>query len=88
MKAGEIAVTGLVVLTMSTLTACGSQLTQDSSCKDYLNASAVDQDEAVSRIAGELNAPNSVTPLGRPNIDYQCANDPDMTLGEAIENTG
>lgn len=70
------------------LTACGSGLTADSSCKDFLNAPIEDQDEAVSSIAADVGAGNAVTPLGRPNIDYICANNPDETLGEAIEATG
>ena len=68
---------------------CGnSSLNADTSCSDFLAASPTEQDEAVNRIAGELAAGNAVTPLGRPNVNYICANNPDETLGEAIEATG
>lgn len=80
---------GLALVALTALTSCGGAgLSADSSCKDFLNASVEDQDQAVSSIAGDLEAANAVTPLGRPNVNYLCANDPDKTLGEAIEATG
>jgi hypothetical protein len=66
----------------------GSSLAASSSCHDFLNASQQEQDEAVSRLAGALHAPNADTPLGRPNINYLCAGNPQMTLGEAVSHTG
>lgn len=72
----------------STGCAIGNQLDADSSCKDFLNASAQDQDEAVNKVAADMHAGNAVTPLGRPNISYICANNPDTTLGEAVKATG
>lgn len=71
------------------LAACGGQaLTASSPCQDYLSSPKQVQDSAVSRIAGEKHAGNAVTPLGRPNIDYLCANNTNMTLGQVIEATG
>lgn len=70
------------------LAGCGSGLTAKSSCSDFNNASSQDQDAAVSKIAGQLHAGNAVTPLGRPNVSYICANSPTTTLGDAIRHTG
>jgi hypothetical protein len=66
----------------------GAGLTAKSSCKDFLNASEQTQNEAVSRLAGELHAPDAATPLGRPNINYICASDSQATLGAAVSHTG
>lgn len=79
---------GMAVAATLSLAGCGSSLSKDSSCKDFLNASATDQDAAVKSIASDMHAANAVTPLGRPNIDYLCAGSPDKTLGEAIQQTG
>jgi len=70
------------------LAGCSNGLSASSSCKDFNNASAQEQDSAVSKIAGELRAGNAVTPLGRPNVSYICANSPTTTLGDAIRRTG
>jgi hypothetical protein len=71
------------------LAGCGSQgLGASTSCRDFMNASPQAQDEAVSKVASQLDAPNAVTPLGRPNVDYLCASEPAWTLGEAVRHTG
>lgn len=85
--AAAVTVAGLLAAT-TLLTGCGKHLTANSSCRDFLNASASEQDAAVNRIAADLHAGNAVTPLGRPNINYLCANAPGMTLGTAIQHTG
>jgi hypothetical protein len=66
----------------------GSGLTAKSSCADFLGASEQEQNEAVSRLAGQLHAPDADTPLGRPNVNYICASDSRATLGEAVAHTG
>lgn len=67
------------------LAGCGnSTLGSKSSCKDFLYASQEDQDRAVSRLAVDLRAPDAVTPLGRPNVNYFCADNPQKRLGEAV----
>jgi hypothetical protein len=81
------AVAGALLASML-LTGCAKHLSANSSCRDFLNASASEQDSAVNKIAADLHAGNAVTPLGRPNISYLCANAPDMTLGTAIQRTG
>jgi hypothetical protein len=68
---------------------CGlASMDASTSCGDFLHATLADQDAAVSKVASDLKAGNAVTPLGRPNISYLCANDPDMTLGDAVRHTG
>lgn len=57
-------------------------------CRDFMQAAPADQDAAVDQVASEAGAANAVTPLGRPNVDYLCTQDPEMTLGEAVELTG
>lgn len=76
---------GLVIIAVS---GCGNSLDASSSCKDFLNASRQDQDAAVNKVASDKRAGSAVTPLGRPNINYLCANSPDMTLGDAVSRTG
>jgi hypothetical protein len=77
------------VAVMLGLTACGggSSLGASTSCRDFMNASPQAQDQAVSKVATQLNAPDAVTPLGRPNINYLCASQPDETLGWAVDHT-
>jgi hypothetical protein len=79
---------GLIALA-GAIAGCGaSSLTANSSCGDFLNASREAQDEAVSRLAGELHAPEADTPLGRPNVNYICANNATETLGRAVAHSG
>jgi hypothetical protein len=77
----------LLLAGLGTLTGCGSGLAAKSSCQSFLNASEADQNAAVSKLAGELHAPEAATPLGRPNINYLCASDPRLSLGEAVNHT-
>lgn len=78
-----------LVLATPVVSGCGGpSLSASSSCQDFLNAAPQDQDTAVSKLAGDLHAPDAVTPLGRPNVNYMCANEPNMTLGDAISKTG
>jgi hypothetical protein len=67
---------------------CGKSLDANTSCASFLKASPKDQDAAVSKVAAQLHAGESLTPLGRPNISYICANEPDKTLGDAVRITG
>ncbi|HMS71741.1 MAG TPA: hypothetical protein PKB03_01785 [Baekduia sp.] len=60
----------------------------DTTCRDFLQASADEQNKAIAQVADELGTQNALTPLGRPNIDYLCSNDQDRTLGQAVKMTG
>jgi hypothetical protein len=66
----------------------GSTLDQTSSCREFLQADRAEQDKAVARVAEELNVKRVLSPLVRPNIDYICGNDPDETLGGAVQGSG
>lgn len=60
----------------------------DTTCRDFLQATRDDQNAAIARVADEVGARDALTPLGRPNIDYLCSQDQDLTLGDAVESTG
>lgn len=66
----------------------GPSLSADSTCRDFMSASAEDQTSAVNMIATDLGAANATTPLGRPNVNYLCAQAPTRTLGWAVDETG
>lgn len=66
----------------------GSSIDANTKCSDFLKASIEDQDNAVSKVASDLQASAAVTPLGRPNINSICAKAPERTLGEAVKLTG
>ena len=61
----------LLLVTMSAslgLAGCGNTLTAQSSCTDFLAASAQEQNSAVAAVAADEHTPDAVTPLRRPNI--------------------
>lgn len=84
-RAVHLAAAGLL---MSIVASCGGALDANSTWRDFMAASSADRDEAVTQVALALHAPESVTPLGRPNIDYLCAGSPNQTLGWAVKITG
>lgn len=62
---------------------CGGELTADSTCRDYAEATPDERDIAVTKLAQDLNAPKAAG-LGRPNIDNACVRSPNSTLGTVI----
>ena len=64
----------------------GSTLDADSSCRDYLQASADEKSAAIARAADELET--SISVLSAPNIDNNCGIDQDQSLGEVVERFG
>jgi len=69
--------------------ACGvNEMGAETSCRDFLQAPADEQNAAIARVADEQGTNNALTPLGRPNIDYLCSGDQDRTLGDAVRLTG
>jgi hypothetical protein len=84
----RISMLPVVVASAIAVAGCGNSISATTSCNDFLHASPQDQDAAVSKVAADQHAPNSVTPLGRPNINYICASAPNMTLGDAVSHTG
>lgn len=78
-----------MLLSVLCLGGCGAgQMNADTTCREFLQAPLDEQNAAVARVADEVGAQDAVTPLGRPNVDYLCAQDQDMTLGEAVRQTG
>lgn len=76
----------LAAIACSTLAGCaGKSVTKDTLCSDFMKLSQTQRDDAVVRIASELGNPDVVTPLGRPNVEYVCAQAPNMTLGQVID---
>jgi hypothetical protein len=69
------------------LSACGgSSLSASSTCKDFMNASAIEQHEVVERLATEYRKPDYSTPLGEPEVPYYCAANPSTTLSDFFTN--
>ena len=74
-------------LVLTTACSSGASLSADSTCRDFMEASPEDQTAAVNVIATDLGAASATTPLGRPNVNYLCAQAPTRTLGWAIDET-
>ncbi len=84
-KGREIAA-GLLLAAVTLGTAgCGNQITADTTCKEFMQQSASVRDDAVNRVGAERGNSMAVTPLGRPNVEYLCAQQPDWTLGHVID---
>ena len=79
---------GLLSIVAGGCSGLGTSIGASTSCKDFLHASPQDQEAAVSKVAADMRAGNAVTPLGRPNVNYICANSPGKTLGDAVRATG
>jgi len=68
------------------LSACaGSGLSASSSCKDFMNASSVEQHEIVDQLASQYKKPDYATPLGEPEVPYYCSANPSTTLGDFFQ---
>ncbi len=73
-------VMGLVV------TGCGGGgLSAGSTCKDFSEASAEEQHEAISSLSSKFGTPDYTTPLGEPEVGYYCASSPETTLEEFFQ---
>lgn len=76
----------VAALAFTVLGGCTSRtVTQDTPCSEFMKLSESQRNDAVIRIASELGNPDVTTPLGRPNVEYVCAQAPKMTLGRVIE---
>jgi hypothetical protein len=64
----------------------GGELSADSSCRDFLQASSDEQGAAIARVSDELDT--SISFLSEPNISNNCSLDQDQALGEVIERFG
>lgn len=54
-------------------------------CSEFMKLDQSTRDQAVNTVATQLGNPDAVTPLGRPNVEYLCAQDPSLTLGKVID---
>lgn len=72
-----------------TVAGCGEEeLSESSTCKEFLAADPVDQQSITQQLAGKFGKPDYATPLGMPAVPYYCARHPDTTLQEFFETTG
>jgi hypothetical protein len=82
MKRNIIVVSFAAALCGLAVAGCGSGLSSSSTCHDYLNASASDQQAIAEKLAGQYDKPDYATPLGEPEVAYYCAANPSTTLGQ------
>lgn len=80
-------ITGAAITVMFTfpLTGCGPTIDANTTCREFMQQSASVRDDAVTRIGAERGNSMVVTPLGRPNVEFLCAQAPDWTLGQVID---
>lgn len=62
-------------------------VTKDTLCSDFVRLTDQQRNDAVTRLAVELHNPDVTTPLGRPNVEYVCAQAPSMTVGQVIDSS-
>lgn len=60
----------------------GNDLTGSSTCAEFMKAPQDQQDQVVNTLAAKYRKPDFTTPLGRPDVNYECANRPTMTLDQ------
>jgi hypothetical protein len=82
---GRSGVTVAAALLAFLCSGCGSELSASSTCKDFMNASASDQQEVVDKLASQYNKPAYTTPLGAPEVPYYCSANPTVTLQHFFE---
>lgn len=63
----------------------GSSLSASSTCRDFMNASASDQQTVTDRLASQYGKPEYATPLGSPEVPFYCSANPNVTLGQFFE---
>lgn len=65
------------------LTACNiGGLSGSSTCRDFMNAPSDQQYRITTSLAAKFHKPDMATPLGRPEVPYECANNPNETLNQ------
>jgi hypothetical protein len=75
---------GVVMLPLALgVTACKiGGLSGSSTCQDFMNASSDEQYRITTSLAQKYHKPDLATPLGRPEVPYECANNPKETLDQ------
>ena len=86
-RVGRYATAAAMSLVFAAASACGPSagLSENSTCKDFLAASAQDQQSITQQLAGRYQKPDYATPLGMPEVPYACAADPSMTLKQFFQ---
>ena len=75
-------VAAATVLAGVSLGACGgSSLSASSSCRDFMNANATEQHEMIDQLASEYQKPDYTSPLGEPEVPYDCSANATNSLG-------
>jgi hypothetical protein len=86
LRIAHVSVAAATVISGLALSACGlGGLSASSSCRDFMNASAIDQHEVTDQLAGHFGKPDFATPLGEPEVPYYCAANPSVTLGQFFQ---
>lgn len=74
------------VCVLASMGGCAAmQMNADTKCSEFMKASKSARDDTVTRVAAERGNGVVTTPLGRPNVEYLCAQQPDWTLGHVID---
>lgn len=66
------------------LAGCGSEITADTKCSDYISHPQSERYDAVVRISSELQVSDAGNPLWGPNTDYVCGSNPNSTVRQAL----
>lgn len=62
----------------------GSRIDADTSCADFLRAPQAERDQAVRRIALEMDVSGAGHPWLLNNVDYACGHQPESRLGDVV----
>lgn len=81
--AARAVLVAVLSLSLFGFTSCGADhLSGSSTCKDFMNASADEQNRVIDSLAQKYNKPDLTTPLGRPEVPYECSGNPSETLDQ------
>jgi hypothetical protein len=84
----RLGATGAVLAAVS-LSSCGAGgLSASSTCQDFMNASAQNQQSIIDKLASQYNKPDYTSPLGAPEVPFYCSSHPTVTLGQFFANAG
>ena len=84
---------GVAIAMLLTVYGCGedsghSTNPDSMTCADFMALPDRERDSTVRELATDLDVPDAVTPLGRPNVEYHCTQDPSMTVAESVKLIG
>ena len=85
MRSRDLITVGTLSVVLGGLSACGAMggLSADTSCHDYLQATATERHDAAVRISSEVEGVQSPgNPMWGLSLDAACGSNPSMTIGE------